>query len=417
MAAKKPDFRSIIRLDSELNQIQDLDLLLERILTEARKVVRADAGSIYVKEYEKENELELEKLVVKYAQNDTMQRELPSGKKLNYSVFSVAINEKTISGYCAMTKELVNVPDVYHISPDAPYSYSTSYDRISGYKTTSTLAIPLKTAEGRLLGVIQMINSKDKEGNSIPFSQDDELLITHFATNATVALQRAYVTRAMILRMIRMSELRDPKETGTHVNRVAGYAVEIYDCWAYHHGISDEDREKFRDILRIAAMLHDVGKVAISDVILKKPARFTPEEYLIMQHHTIYGAALFDDPQSPMDLISQEIALTHHENWDGTGYPGWIDPITQKTIKADAEGNPLGKRGEEIPLTGRIVAIADVFDALCSKRVYKDPWTEDQVIAEIHHLSGTKFDPELVDVFFEILPNIKQIQSLYPEHP
>jgi HD-GYP domain-containing protein (c-di-GMP phosphodiesterase class II) len=417
MAAKKPDFRSIIRLDSELNQIQDLDLLLERILTEARKVVHADAGSIYVKEYVKENEVDVEKLVVKYAQNDTLQRELPSGKKLNYSVFSVAISEKTISGYCAMTKKLVNVPDVYNISPDAPYSYSTSYDRISGYKTTSTLAIPLKTAEGRLLGVIQMINSKDREGNSIPFSQDDELLITHFASNATVALQRAYVTRAMILRMIRMSELRDPKETGTHVNRVAGYAVEIYDRWAYHHGISDEDREKFRDLFRIAAMLHDVGKVAISDVILKKPARFTPEEYLIMQHHTVYGAALFDDPQSPMDLISQEIALTHHENWDGTGYPGWIDPITEKPTKTDAEGKPLGRQGEEIPLAGRIVAIADVFDALCSKRVYKDPWTEDQVLAEIRHLAGTKFDPELVDIFFEILPNIRQIQSLYPEQP
>jgi HD-GYP domain-containing protein (c-di-GMP phosphodiesterase class II) len=416
MATEKTDFKSIIRLDSELNQIQDLDLLLERILTEARRVVHADAGSIYVKEAEKEDGVDIEKLVVKYAQNNTLQRELPPGKKLNYSVFSVAINEKTISGYCAMTKELVNVPDVYHISPDAPYSYSTSYDRISGYKTTSTLAIPLKTAEGRLLGVIQMINSKDKEGNSIPFSPDDELLITHFASNATVALQRAYVTRTMILRMIRMAELRDPKETGTHVNRVAGYAVEIYDCWAYRHGVSDRDREKFRDTLRIAAMLHDVGKVAISDVILKKPARFTPEEYLVMQHHTAYGAALFDDPQSPMDLISQEIALTHHENWDGTGYPGWIDPLTQEPIKTDAEGKPLGRKEEEIPLTGRIVAIADVFDALCSKRVYKEPWTEDQVVAEIHHLAGTKFDPELVDVFFEILPNIKQIQSLYPEH-
>jgi HD-GYP domain-containing protein (c-di-GMP phosphodiesterase class II) len=416
MATKKTDFKSIIRLDSELNQIQDLDLLLERILLEARKVVRADAGSIYVKEYAKENGVDIEKLVVKYAHNDTLQRELPPGKKLNYSVFSVAINEKTISGYCAMTQKLVNVPDVYHISEDEPYSYSTSYDRISGYKTTSTLAIPLKTAEGRLLGVIQMINSKDNEGNSIPFSQDDEFLITHFAANATIALQRAYVTRAMILRMIRMSELRDPKETGTHVNRVAGYAVEIYDCWAYRHGVSEREHERFRDTLRIAAMLHDVGKVAISDVILKKPARFTPEEYLVMQHHTIYGAALFDDPQSPMDLIAQEIALTHHENWDGTGYPGWVDPISKKPIKTDAQGNPLGRKGEEIPLAGRIVAIADVFDALCSKRVYKEPWTEDQVIAEIQHLAGTKFDPELVDTFFEILPNIKQIQSLYPEH-
>jgi HD-GYP domain-containing protein (c-di-GMP phosphodiesterase class II) len=230
-----------------------------------------------------------------------------------------------------------------------------------------------------------------------------------------IAHQRAYVTRAMILRMIRMSELRDPKETGTHVNRVAGYAVEIYDRWAYHQGISEREREKFRDTLKIAAMLHDVGKVAISDIILKKPARFTEDEYIIMQHHTIYGAVLFDDPQSPLDTIARDIALTHHENWDGTGYPGWVDMETEQPLKINEQGHPLGRKGEEIPLTGRIVAIADVFDALCSKRVYKDPWTEEQVLDEIRKLSGTKFDPALVDIFFEILPSIKQIQSLYPE--
>jgi HD-GYP domain-containing protein (c-di-GMP phosphodiesterase class II) len=409
------DFRSIIRLDSELNQIQDLDLLLERILLEARKVCRADAGSIYVMEKVEENNELTEKLVIKYAQNDTMARELPPGQKLIYSVFSVAINEKTVSGYCALTHKLVNVPDVYNISPDTPYSYSTSYDKISGYKTTSTLAIPLQTAEGRLLGVIQIINSKDKDGNVIPFSQDDEFLITHFAANATVALQRAYVTRAMILRMIKMSELRDPTETGTHVNRVAGYAVEIYDRWAYHHGVSEAERERFRDTLKIAAMLHDVGKVAISDIILKKPAKFTPEEYAIMQHHTLYGALLFDDPQFPVDNVAREVALFHHENWDGTGYPGWIDPVTEKPLKEGPGGKALGKKGEEIPLTGRIVAIADVYDALCSRRVYKEPWSEADVLAELKQLGGTKFDPELIDVFFEILPSIKQIRNLYPE--
>jgi HD-GYP domain-containing protein (c-di-GMP phosphodiesterase class II) len=415
MAAKETDFKSIIRLDSELNQIQDLDLLLERILLEARKVVRADAGSLYVLEKAKEEGIEVEKLVIKYSQNDTLQEELPPGQKLIYSVFSVAVNDKTISGYCAQTRKLVNVPDVYNIAEGAPYSYSTSFDRISGYKTTSILSIPLKTAEGRLLGVIQMINSKDEKGNTVPFTRDDEFLITHFAANATVALQRAYVTRAMILRMIKMSELRDPKETGTHVNRVAGYAVEIYDRWAFRHGVPDIKREQFRDVLKIAAMLHDVGKVAISDIILKKPARFTPEEYAVMQHHTVYGALLFDDPQSPLDNISRDIALTHHENWDGTGYPGWIDPVTEKPLKTDENNKILGRKEQEIPLSGRIVALADVFDALCSKRVYKDPWTEDQVLAEIHHLRGSKFDPELVDVFFEILPSIKQIQNLNPE--
>jgi HD-GYP domain-containing protein (c-di-GMP phosphodiesterase class II) len=163
-------------------------------------------------------------------------------------------------------------------------------------------------------------------------------------------------------------------------------------------------------------MLHDVGKVAISDVILKKPARFTPEEYTIMQHHTIYGAALFDDLQSPLDSIARDVAMCHHENWDGTGYPGWLDPVTEKTLRADTEGKPLGRKNEEIPLTGRIVAIADVYDALCSRRVYKEPWSEADVLAEMKQMGGTKFDPELIGIFFEILPGIKQIQSMYPEN-
>jgi HD-GYP domain-containing protein (c-di-GMP phosphodiesterase class II) len=415
MTAKNTDYKSIIEIDSELNRIQDFDLLLERILWEARKVVHADAGSIYVRELADENGQKVEKLAIKYAQNDTLQKDLPPGQKSVYSVFKMPINDTTISGYCAYTKKLVNVIDAYNLPQGVPYTFGLSYDKISGYKTTSILTIPLVTAEGKLLGVIQMINATDARGNTVPFSENDEFLITHFAENATTALERAGMTRAMILRMIKMAELRDPRETGTHVNRVAGYAVEIYDRYAYRRGVSLEEREKFRDTFKIAAMLHDVGKVAISDVILKKPARFTPEEYLIMQNHTISGAALFDDPQSAMDTISRDIALCHHENWDGTGYPGWVDPVGGLPIKTGPDSKPLGRKGEEIPLTGRIVAIADVFDALSSKRVYKEAWSEEQVLTEIRNMAGTKFDPELVDIFFEILPSIKQIRSLYPE--
>jgi len=404
---ERTDFQSIIQIDSELNQIQDLDLLLERILLEARKVVHADAGSIYVKE--------ADRLVIKYAQNDTKQKELPPGQKLIYSVFTVPISEKTISGYCALTGSLVNVPDVYAIPEGAPYSFNTSFDRISGYKTSSNLTVPLKTSDGRLLGVIQVINARDSGGRSVPFGKEDELLISHFAANATVALQRAYMTRAMILRMIKMSELRDPKETGAHVNRVAGYAVEIYDRWAFRHGIPDAEREKTRDTFKIAAMLHDVGKVAISDLILKKPSRFTDDEYEIMQAHTYFGARLFDDPQSPLDSIAADVALTHHENWDGSGYPGWIHVMTGDALKTGPNGKPLGKKAEEIPLGGRIVAVADVFDALSSKRVYKKAWSEQDVYDEIRNSAGKKFDPEIVEIFFEILPNIKQIHALYPE--
>ncbi|MCL2688465.1 MAG: HD domain-containing protein [Chitinispirillia bacterium] len=414
MTAKETDFKSLISLNTELNKIQDLDLLLERILFEARKRVNADAGSIYVKlpVYGDDRD---EVLLIKYAQNDTVIKLLPPGQKMVYSVIAIPINEKSIAGYCALTGKTINIPDMYNIAPDAPYTFNSSFDKLTNYKTVSTLTFPLIGADGQLLGVIQVINGKDDNGNIEPFTADDEFFITNFATHATGALQRAYVNRAMILRMIKMSELRDPKETGAHVNRVAGYAVEIYDRWAYNHSIADSEREKFRDLLRIGSMLHDVGKVAISDTILKKPGRFTPEEFTIMQEHSQHGAALFNDPQSPFDLIAKEIALTHHENWDGTGYPGWVDPMSGAPIKTDENGKVLGKKGTDIPLEGRIVAIADVFDALCSKRVYKEAWKIDDAFDEMRKLSGTKFDPELIDVFFEILPTIKQIQELYPE--
>jgi HD-GYP domain-containing protein (c-di-GMP phosphodiesterase class II) len=407
--AKEKDLEYIINLETELSQIQDFDVLLERILFEARKVLRADAGSIYTAIPTEDPNVE--KLSFRYSQNDTLQKNIPPGQKLIYSVFTLPINEKSVSGYCALTKTLINIPDMYNISKDAPYSFNPSFDRISGYKSTSSLTIPLLSVDNRLTGVIQVLNAIGKVGKVRPFSTGDEVIITHFAAKATIALQRASTTRAMILRMIKMSELRDPKETGTHVNRVAGYSLEIYDRWAYRHKVPKNESEKFRDILKISAMLHDVGKVAISDTILKKPARFTEEEFRIMQNHTIYGAGLFTDTVTEIDALARDIAMTHHENWDGTGYPGWISPEK----RAAGEVIPAGRKGDEIPLGGRIVAIADVFDALCSRRVYKEPWEEDQVLKEMHSLSGTKFDPELIEIFFEILPSIKQTQSRYPE--
>ena len=406
----------MIKIDSELNQIQDVDILLERILLEARNVVRADAGSIYVWQSVEEQGEKIEKIAIKYAQNETLQGKLPPGEKLLYSVFSIPISDKTISGYCALTKKLVNVTDAYNLPDGVPYSFGKSYDEMTGYKTTSILTVPLTSAEeGRLLGVIQIINSLEKDGSIVPFSADDELQITIFAAKASMALQKAQLMRTMILRLIKMAELRDPKETGSHVNRVAGYATEIYDRWAVRHEVPAEEKDKFKDSMRIASMLHDAGKVAIADAILKKPARLTPDEFQIMQKHTVFGSALFDDPQSPLDMLSRDIAFSHHENWDGTGYPGWVDPLTGEALRVGEDGNPVGKKGEEIPLAGRIVSLADVFDALCSRRVYKEAWKEEDVLKEIQSLAGTKFDPEIVEIFFEILPSIKQIQKLYPE--
>lgn len=407
MAFDEHDIRGIIQIDSELNKIQDSDLLLERILLEARRVVGAEAGTIYVKDGDKLN--------FKYSQNALKERNLPPGQKLPYSAFSLLINEKTISGYVAMTGELLNIPDVYKIPEGSPYGYNTYYDEKTNYKSTSMLTIPLKTSAGGLLGVIQVINAKDDAGNTIAFSREDEILVTHFAANATVALQRAFMTKAMILRMIKMAELRDPKETGAHVNRVAGYAVEIYDRWAYKRAVPEKERERYKDTLKLAAMLHDVGKVAISDLILKKPARFTPDEYKVMQAHAYFGSLLFIDSQSELDRVASDIASTHHENWDGTGYPSTIAEWPDETIGAIARRSPRNLEGERIPLGGRIVAVADVFDALVSRRVYKEAWDEDAVYEEIRKLSGTKFDPEVVEAFFEVQANIEAIRSRYPD--
>ncbi len=405
MAHDAEKLRNIISLDSELNKIQDEDILLERILLEARRVVGADAGSIYA--------VQGNHLVINYAQNDTKQRLLPQGQKLIYKVFTVPISTQTVSGYAATTGEPVNIEDVYEIPESAPYGFDPSYDVISGYRSHSMLAVPLKTNTGEILGVIQVINKMDSQGNVVAFDHDDELLVMHFATNATVALQRAHMTRAILLRMIRMAELRDPKETGPHVNRVAGYSVEIYEAWANQNNIPRKEIDKTRDNLRMAAMLHDVGKVAISDTILKKPGRFTPDEHEVMKFHTLYGARLFIDKQSDFDELAQVVALNHHENWDGTGYPGHVDISTGDAIDPMPDGSARGKRGEEIPLVGRIVSIADVYDALLSKRIYKEAWGDKDALQELRRLQGTKFDPELIEIFFSILPNIQTITEKY----
>jgi len=413
MPSKKRDYRDIIfQIDSELSKVQDADILLERILQGARRVVNAEAGTIYVREGDQ--------LVFKYSQNVTLEKRLPPGHKLPMSNARIPIDESRIAGYAAKNKQVLRIDDAYSIPPDRPYNFNPSFDKQNGWKTVSILALPLMTSSGKLLGVIQVLNAIAESGEVVPFTVQDEKIVEHFAASATDALERAFMTRAIILRMNKMAEMRDPKETGAHVNRVAGYSAEIYDRWAFNRGLPDKERERTKDTLKMAAMLHDVGKVAISDLILKKPARFTPEEYKIMQAHTCFGAKLFVDPQSELDIISADVALRHHENWDGTGYPGLVDiwaedPISSPPLECGPDGGARKLKGEEIPLGGRIVAVADVYDALISKRVYKEPWDATKVLDEIRAMSGTKFDPEVVTAFFEVLPRIEEIRSRYPD--
>ena len=311
----------------------------------------------------------------------------------------------------------MNIKDVYTLPDGVPYSFDRQYDEISRYRTKSMITFPLKTHRGDVIGVLQLINALDKDKNIIRFAKEDEPFIMHFANNAAIAVERAMMTRAIILRMIRMAELRDPKETGAHVNRVAAYSVEIYETWALQKGIPEKEINTNKDILRMAAMLHDVGKVAISDVILKKPARLDNNEMEIMKQHTYLGARLFSDAYSDFDETSCLVALNHHEKWDGNGYPGHIDIMTGKPLPnfESSKGAALGKKEEEIPLFGRIVAIADVYDALSSRRVYKESWDESRVLETLKEDSGKHFDPDLISVFFASLDTIRSIAARYPD--
>lgn len=392
----------VLVITERISHIKDVDALLDRILYEARKFTAADAGTIFLTEHGK--------LKFAYVQNDSLFRKEKAYNKYLYTNQELEINDKSVAGYVAKTGSPLIIRDAYRIPRAASYCFNVDFDRRSNYHTRSILTVPLKTSMGNVVGVLQVINPMTAKGRPVYFTEKDKLLINYFGINAANAIERAMMTRTMILRMIKMAELRDPKETGSHVNRVGAYTIEIYQQWATKAGVEDEDIKRNKDILRIGAMLHDVGKVAISDTILKKPGRLNEEEYGIMKYHTIYGARLFPYASAELDLVASEICLNHHERWDGKGYPGKIPDIFKETLSMGE-----GKKGEEIPVASRIVALADVFDALISKRVYKDAWEEEKVLSYIREQAGSQFDPEVVEAFFSVYDIITAIRAKYKD--
>jgi len=189
----------------------------------------------------------------------------------------------------------------------------------------------------------------------------------------TVQLEEA---KHEILHLLaRASEFRDDM-TGQHTQRVGHMSGEI----ARLLGLSERETE----LIRLAAPLHDLGKIGIPDDILLKPGRFTPEEFDQMKSHTSIGASILSGSQFDVLEIAEAIALSHHEKWDGSGYPN-------------------GLQGEEIPLAARIVALADFYDALTHERPYKRAWTPEEALEEVDRQCGKHFDPRVVDAFKRVV--------------
>jgi HD-GYP domain-containing protein (c-di-GMP phosphodiesterase class II) len=391
----------ILAFIGELNHLKHVDTILDRILLKARQLTRADAGSIFLVE---DGELRFS-----YVHNDTLySADTPSAA--TYADFTVPIDDASIVGFAARTKKTLVIDDAYTLDPTLPYAFNPSFDEKMGYRTTSILTIPLLSMNDKLVGVMQIINAKDPQGQSIPFSGDSQAYIPLLANNAAVAIERGIMNRELVLRMMKMAELRDPTETGAHVQRVGAYSAEIYNRWAHNRGVDPKETQRTSDTLRLAAMLHDVGKVGISDTILKKPARLTDEEFNIMKWHTVYGARLFQHATSDLDRMCYDIAISHHERFSGPGYPGRVADIQSEEARM---GEPL--QGEQIPLSARIVSLADVYDALCSRRSYKEPWPEERVLQELRDCAGTQFDPAVVEAFEQIHDVILAIRAKYSE--
>lgn len=195
-------------------------------------------------------------------------------------------------------------------------------------------------------------------------------------------------TRLQVIeRLSRAAEYRD-NETGEHIQRMSRYSQTI----ASYLGLSESECDR---ILH-ASPMHDIGKIGIPDHILLKQGPLSDDEFEIIKTHSVIGAEILSEDGSELMIMARDIALYHHEKWDGSGYP-------------------YGVSGEEIPIAARIVAIADVFDALMTERPYKKPWSLDDALALIVKSSGSHFDPKVVDAFMAVLPDILEIRERYKE--
>lgn len=388
--------RTILSTIKELDQLNDIDMILDRILLASRHLANADAGSIFLRQG---NEL-----VFNQVQNDTLFG-ADGNRAAQYSQLRIPINSNSIVGYVAESNSHLAIDNAYNLPKELPCTFNSSFDIEFNYQTVSIFAMPLHGFNQEIVGVMQLINATDEDGQKTPFSEESKTYLQLFSSHAAMAIDRGVMNREIVLRMVRMSRLHDPKETGVHVQRVGAYSAELYREWAKRHNVPPEEFKSMFDMIRLAAMLHDVGKVGIADTILKKPGKLTSQEYRTMKRHTLLGARLFESTTSELDALSKEIALHHHERWDGKGYPGEVDLFSGDRIG--------GLSGTDIPLASRITALADVYDALSSSRSYKEAWTEDLVFKEIEKCSSSQFDPELVEIFFSIKNVLRAIGDKY----
>jgi len=339
--------------------------------------------------------------------------------------FLVPYDTRSIAGYVAVTGEAVVIEDAYSVPLGRPDSFNRAVDMATGYRTRSILTFPLRNFQGRVIGVLQLMNRLGESGENLFFEPAHEQMIAPVNAVLGRALEQAEVLevvadanatlrqrnrelreerarvvglqaeteeafRTSVRLLARAAELHD-KDTGHHIVRVNEYAHFL----ARKAGLP----KIFCDEIRYTAQLHDVGKMSVDAAILHKKGRLSSVEVTEMQRHTVYGWEIL----SASDRLSMaaEIALNHHEQWTGGGYP-------------------RGLAGEAIPIAARIVAIADVYDALRSPRPYKAAFTHARAVEIMTHgddriRPAEHFDPRLLSLFARLNGEFDAIWSRFAD--
>lgn len=340
---------TVVEVSREISSQMVLEELLIQVMDQVTRAMQADRSSLFLYDRDK-HEL--------WSQVAQGEREIRFSADLG------------LAGYALRTGETLNIPDAYQ---DA--RFNQEIDRKTGYRTRSVLVMPIRRRDGETIGVIQVINRLD----GAPFSSEDETLLSALTAQISIAIDNARLYTELKEFFVSFIESladtidRRHELTAGHTARVRDYSLAI----GRMMGLDGQQLE----LLNYSALLHDYGKIAISDAVLKKPGRLTDAEYAEMRTHTNHTRNLLAKIRlrGRFQEIA-EIACHHHEKMDGTGYPD-------------------GLRGDAIHPLSRIMAVADVFDALTSVRDYRTGMPVDKAIAILEEGKGTHFDPECVDAF------------------
>ena len=350
---------------AEVSSLQNYDDILQVLAKMGRSLTSADRCSIWVVSDDKKS------IWTKVAQGiDRIEMPINTG----------IVGDAIVNGHRIL------IDDVYEDD-----RFNKEIDQKSGYKTKAMMVIPMYDYDDNIIGAFQVINH---QGETEKFDKRDMERLTLASTyaaetivSAKLAMEIEATQKEVVFTMGSIAESRS-KETGNHVKRVAEYSKLI----ALAYGLNEDEAE----LLKQASPMHDIGKVAIPDSILNKPGRFDENERFIMNTHAELGYKMIKDSQRPLLKAASIVAYQHHEKWDGTGYP-------------------QGLAGEEIHIYGRITALADVFDALGSDRVYKKAWSDERIFKLFKEERGKHFDPKLVDIFFQHIQEIKAIREEFSD--